>query len=82
MILVIMLFTFLSASLIFKAALIVVLCTVHILTLYVFYNIKNSKQKTNMGLPAEVAGVWHLLSACIYYLVLDHHIIYLNRVSY
>ncbi|TDG47176.1 hypothetical protein AWZ03_006441 [Drosophila navojoa] len=82
MILVIMLFTFLSVPLIFKAALIVLLCMVHILTLYVFYNIKHSKQKTNMGLPAEVASVWHLLSACIYYMILDHHIIYLTRVSY
>ncbi|XP_032587466.1 adenylyl cyclase X E isoform X2 [Drosophila mojavensis] len=82
MILVFMLFTFLSVPLIFKASLIVLLCIIHILTLYVFYNIKHSKQKTNMGLPAEVASVWHLLSACLYYMILDHHIIYLKRVSY
>lgn len=77
-----MLLTYMSVPLFIKTAMIILVCIMHILTLYVFYSRKARTKVRNMGLPPEIASIWYLLTGSIFYLIVDHHIIYLNRVSY
>lgn len=73
---------FVVVPLFFKAAIIVMMCILHILTVHTFYNSLRRVQTTNMGMISELASIWYILSFTLLVLIKEQHVTYLKTVSY
>ncbi|XP_030570870.1 adenylyl cyclase X E-like isoform X2 [Drosophila novamexicana] len=73
---------FVVVPLFFKAAIIVMMCILHILTVHTFYNSLRRVQTTNMGMISELASIWYILAFTLLVLIKEQHVTYLKTVSY
>ncbi|XP_064552506.1 adenylyl cyclase X E-like [Drosophila montana] len=66
----------------FKAAIIAMMCILHILTVHTFYHSLRRVQTTNMGLISELASIWYILAFALLVLIKEQHVTYLKSVNY
>ncbi|XP_034481846.1 adenylyl cyclase X E-like [Drosophila innubila] len=73
---------FYGLPLVFKVGLLVFISVSHILTIEAYIFAWKRTRSTNVGLQAELAHIWNIVTMCLVVMLQELHVTYISKVNY